>query len=111
MTEQMSVYILGTEYAIKYLDSNSEPKLRDNNGYCETYSKEIIISTIEDSPLNLKMIERFQNKVVRHEIIHAFLHESGLDSNSDWATNEEIIDWIAIQFPKMLKVFEEAKCM
>lgn len=27
MIEQMSVYILGTEYAIKYLDSNSEPKM------------------------------------------------------------------------------------
>ena len=36
-------------------------------------------------------------KVIRHELVHAFLFESGLSVNS-WADNEEIVDWIAIQF-------------
>ena len=41
--------------------------------------------------------------------------ESGLDSNSNsadsWATNEEMVDWFAIQSPKIFKVFNELKLM
>ena len=33
--------------------------------------------------------------------------ESGLDSCNDWAGNEELVDWIARQFPKMLDTFKE----
>jgi hypothetical protein len=43
---------------------------------------------------------------MRHELIHAFLFESGLDCCS-WADKEEIVDWIAIQFPKLQNVFEQ----
>lgn len=35
--------------------------------------------------------------------------ESGLAHNSDFAANEENVDWIARQFPKMLRAFREAK--
>lgn len=39
------------------------------------------------------------------------MYESGLwaDSNhsENWATNEEMIDWYAIQSPKIHKVFEK----
>ena len=54
----------------------------------------------------------YQHKVIRHEIVHAFLYESGLDVNSlsggAWAKNEEMVDWMAIQIPKILKAFQEA---
>ena len=42
-----------------------------------------------------------------HEIVHAFLHESGLSSNSEWAMNEEIADWIALQLPKIISICNE----
>ena len=51
------------------------------------------------------------NKVKRHEIIHAFLFESGLAENSNWAQNEEMVDFFAIQFPKLLKAFEQADAL
>lgn len=54
-------------------------------------------------------------KVLRHEVIHGFLYESGLWNNSGnveaWGRSEEITDWIAIQFPKMLKAFQEVGCL
>lgn len=28
-----------------------------------------------------------------------------------WAMNEEIVDWIAIQGPKLMKVWSAAKCL
>jgi hypothetical protein len=51
-------------------------------------------------------------RVVRHEIVHAFLMESGLDESSNpadaWATNEEMVDWFARQGPKIYKAWKEA---
>jgi hypothetical protein len=51
---------------------------------------------------------------LRHEIIHCFLHESGVWGSSSgadsWAMNEEMVDWIAMQFPKILKVFKQLGC-
>ena len=48
-------------------------------------------------------------------IIHAFLLESGLDSNSNsadsWAVNEEMVDWFAIQSPKIFKLFNKLELM
>lgn len=52
-----------------------------------------------------------KKRVLRHEIIHAFFNESGLSDDSNnvtaWAKNEEMVDWFAIQSPKVFKVFQE----
>ena len=49
--------------------------------------------------------------MLRHEIIHAFLFESGLECNSlktyNWAENEEMVDWFAIQSPKIFILYKE----
>ena len=50
-------------------------------------------------------LEEYKNKIKRHEIIHAFLYESGLASSCDWAC-EEMVDWLAIQAPKLFKEFK-----
>ena len=54
-------------------------------------------------------------KQLRHEIIHAFLSESGLSVNfehcSKFGHEETMVDWIAIQFPKIHKVYEELGIM
>ena len=36
------------------------------------------------------------------------LVESGLAENSEWAQNEEMVDFFAIQFPKLMEVFKNA---
>ena len=50
-------------------------------------------------------------KQLRHEIIHAFLSESGLDCNFEhlkqFGHEETMVDWIAIQFPKIYEVYKE----
>lgn len=103
----MKISILGTEYIIKKQTEKDNPKLVNANGLCETCSKEIIINDFEVDNNTLDNVDVYRDKVLRHEVIHAFFHESGLDSNSDYARNEELVDWIAIQFPKMYKVFKE----
>ena len=108
------VNILGTEYTICFGKESDFPNLKDNDGYTDTSSKEIIIDdmSVHEGDVSAKRnIDAYKNQVLRHEIIHAFLAESGLDGNghaSDhWEFNEEMVDWFAIQSPKIYKVFAE----
>lgn len=59
-------------------------------------------------PMSKQDIQKYKNQVVRHEVVHAFLFESGL-GNDSWAANEEIVDWIAAMFPKLKDAFEQLK--
>lgn len=106
----MKVNILGTEYTVIEQTEKENPKMADNYGICEQYARKIIVYPLElikNEKDVVDNVEEFHKKVIRHEVIHAFFGESGLQSNSDYAENEELIDWMAIQFPKILKVFEE----
>jgi len=105
----MKINILGQEYEIIKEKDNKRMNNLDVNGLCETYKKQIYIDDFEIVESTLLNPNEYKNKVLRHEIIHAFLHESGLDNNSDWARNEEMVDFFAIQFNKILKVFKEAE--
>lgn len=106
----MKVNILGTEYEIIKQTKSENSKLNDNWGYTEPYSKKIILDNDIGHDKSNDSAERqdlFAEKVLRHEIIHAFFTESGLRENCDYATSEELVDWIAIQFPKIEKVLEQ----
>lgn len=101
----MTVDVLGTEYAIVQSNKVDDLTLETCDGYCDTSVKKIVIDTFQEAPNSLENLNEYKKKVIRHELVHAFLFESGLGCNS-WADKEEIVDWIAIQFPKLLKVFE-----
>lgn len=105
------VNILGTEYSIKGQIGKETPKLEHADGICEFYSKEIVIDDFEPTSETVANPNLYKKKVLRHEIVQAFLYESGLDASSEWARNEEIVDWIALQTPKLQKAFEEAGCL
>lgn len=102
------INILGTEYV---LNINTTDYLRANNadGVHLEYDKEINLRCMngmlsEDSSERAKF-ER-QKEVLRHEIIHAFFSESGLGG---YNVDEQLVDWIAKQFPKIKRCFEEAE--
>ena len=106
------VNILGTDYTIIYASEKDKPKLDDvgASGLAELYSKELIINTdTTENPdkCSFDSLGLFQNKVVRHEIIHAFFHESGL---INYESDEVLVDWIAVQLPKIFKAVKEVEC-
>lgn len=108
--EIQHVNILGTEYEVSIHSVEEDPKLEHCVGYCEQYSKKIVLSDMavaEKDVMAVENIDEFKKKVLRREIIHAFFGESGLRSCSEYAEDEELVDWIAIQFPKILKAFNE----
>lgn len=108
------INILGTEYTISFGTYKEFPALEEMDGYTDTSIHLIVVddmSMAKDAIDGKKDLESYKNCVLRHEITHAFLHESGLASCSNrpdnWAVNEEMVDWFAIQSPKIYKVFEE----
>lgn len=70
-------------------------------------------TTLEVGESLLDYVEISQKQTLRHEIVHAFFDESGLASSSlgidgPWAKNEEMVDWFALQGPKIYKAWQEA---
>ena len=58
--------------------------------------------------IEIEDVAKYRKQVIRHELIHAFLCESGLHENCKWH-NEEMVDWLAIQAPKLQKIFKETE--
>lgn len=109
----MKVDILGTEYTIQELTTAEDAYLNDCDGYCDKTSKRIVLKK-EDEANQLDNFKVYQKKCLRHEIIHAFLFESGLHENfkhDTWGHDETFIDWVAVQFPKILIAFKECDCL
>ena len=98
------VNVLGTNYTIKKMNMVEEPELEQCDGFCDHTTKVIVISDIQERPGSVEDLDVYMQRVIRHELVHAFLFESGLGSES-WGHDEEIVDWIAQQFPKMLEAF------
>lgn len=116
------VNILGTEYTIKILKISECEEMKKEHwaGCCNEESKEIILADLNEEAyfpyMNDKEKQTFHKKILRHEITHAFFNESGLSDSSSifdggWAKNEEMVDWFAIQSPKIFKAFREVGCI
>lgn len=113
----MQINILGTEYEIIKGSVLNCPSLKELYGFTDYTVKQIVVldfRTVEKDNRSFEDFETLQKQVLRHEIIHAFLFESGLNVNSNdveqWATNEEMVDWFVIQWPKLSKAFKGAGC-
>lgn len=107
----MKVNILGTEYEIIVVDEEDNERFQEVDAWCDTSVKKIIIGNRKRTEYDKEDVSQFRNKVLRHEMIHAFIYESGLDVESVWALNETLVDFFAIQIPKMAKLFEEANIL
>ena len=105
----MKVNILGTEYTIRFIPEEEDDYLKDCDGYCDETIKAIVVKKYKrEEPGNKKNLELQEQKNHRHEIVHAFLCESGLAENSEWAQNAAMVDWIAKQATKLVTAWQEA---
>lgn len=107
---KIDVDILGSHWTITEESEEDNPKLRGCDGYTDSSVRKIVINDLKNaSPDTAKEdLAAYKKRVLRHEIVHAFLEESGLSGSSSpvehWADNEEMVDWLAVQLPKMLSV-------
>jgi len=118
--DNFSITVLGTEYSVTFKNRIDDSSLTGYNGYCNTLTREIVVCDLsndesmkDESPFS---ISELMHEVLRHEIIHAFLHESGLSEDASvfdkaWPVNEEMVDWFAMQAPKIFDVYQKAGCL
>ena len=117
-----AVNVLGEVYGVfkKKYDEDEAFKKNGINGYCDELLKLIVICDMDtyvgwenESESRKRACEK---QALRHEIVHAFFDESGLSecahaTEGAFAKDEELVDWIANQGPKIYKAWEEAGCL
>ena len=104
---------MGAKYSIIHVGESEDKRLKNCNGYCDWTCQKIVVEKCKPDDDTLEDLKLFEKKVLRHEIVHAFMFESGLNENSmrydgGWAKNEEMVDWFAIQGPKIYAAWQEA---
>ena len=109
----MKIDVLGTEWSIEERAQAEDNRLNDCDGYCDWTARLIVIEREIDG--NLADMERYIRKVKRHEIIHAFLFESGLAESAlptnAWSQNEEMVDWLARLGERIYKAWKDAEAV
>lgn len=117
-----SIDILGSAWKIIVKKYNDDPYFKEKSacGYCSNPTRVIVVVDESTYPGSENESEEYiinsMKWTLRHEIAHAFIHESGLDDsslvyNNGWAKNEEMIDWMALQGPKLFKAWSDAFCL
>ena len=119
--DHKQIDILGTFYTIR-LVSKSYNGFEDGSciGYCDFRTHQIFLNEddiIKECYKNGEdWVVSFFNQVLRHEIVHAFFAESGLNHcsfsvDTPWPKNEEMVDWFATQGPKIFRVYQSLDIM
>lgn len=111
--DDKKVNILGAMWTVSIRSSEDDPMLETKDGYCDNTVRLIVVSEKEKT-CDLKNFSNYQMGVMRHEIIHAYLFESGLGGNfqhPQLGHDETYVDWIARQFKKILATFQEIGCI
>lgn len=97
-----NVTILGQEYEINF-DLNDN----ENDGITYVYDKIISVMPaykfLDENASNASKEKAFK-ETLRHELFHALFFESGL---SEYCFDENLIEFLAIQTPKIFKIFSE----
>lgn len=106
-----NINVLGTNYELSFSNKEEDKFLQDCDGYCDKTTKQIVVDSSElDCDLGNPQV--YIKKNVRHELIHAFMYESGLVENWEhkrYGQEETTVDWFAYQLPKINKALKDAE--
>ena len=100
-----NISILGQEYEVNTACDELNKTAKD--GLCYEYDKRIEVRPSEfmlNDADSKELKEKRYEEVVRHESVHAFFSESGLDN---YSMDETLVNWLAMQIPKINKAVDE----
>ena len=107
--------ILGSKWKLKVIPRACDPMFATVDGYTDRSIRTMFVAEDSTNAMDdLNDWAEYQKVVKRHEIIHAFLFESGLAQDMyhpAYGHDEAGIDWCSIQFPKMLEVFKKVDAL
>lgn len=102
------VNILGTDYTVEEKTVKEDAKLENSEGYCDPSIKKIVVlRESEGGLLEAGDFEKVKQATIIHETLHAFLFESGINDNALKGVEELVVEWMALQLPKIVKTFKE----
>ena len=103
MGREFDVEILGSTWKVLLRKESEEKRFADCSGFTDWTNRTIyVLDRMDDS--NLSAPVAYLMKVLRHEIVHAFLFESGLGddwTHAEYGHEETVVDWIAYQIHKI----------
>lgn len=111
MTNCFEIRILGATWKVRIQEEADEKRLAECSGFTDWTDKLIVVYDGRKIG-NLGNPEKFMAKVLRHEIVHAFMYECGLGDDWEHAErghDETVVDWIAVQLPRLYAVSESAE--
>lgn len=113
--KEYALTILGSEWTMRIATIEEEPILANADGITDWSTKTMLIKAKQgESEFPLADFQSYQKEVRRHEIVHAYLFESGLGNDfchPEYGHDETTIGWMAIQIPKMMETFRRADAL
>lgn len=113
MVNLCALTILGERWEVKIADLKEDSWFEGNNadGKCSVYGRRItLVNSRTDTRIKRaeEEIPILMKSVLKHEVIHAFLSEAGLNQNAQscfgpWAENEEMVEFFAWNWEKIDK--------
>lgn len=109
----VKINVLGTTYFVGASRVNKDNNLVNTDAYCDHSTKRIVINNDYIEGATIGNPEYYMKKVLRHEVIHAFMYESGLDvcATFDDGHFEQMVDWIAIQHEKLHAIYQQLEIL
>jgi len=110
--KRFKVNVLGSVYSVEIASYTKYPILFNKVlGFCDFYAKRIVVldmSTVDvGDELTTQSPDEATGRTYRHELVHAFFYESRMDTETGFARDEILVDFLAMQIPKMAKMFEK----
>lgn len=106
--KKLTVSVLGSEWTVMVAKESEEPRLSYIGGFTDQSCREIVIADRHEEATIRNFMDEIMH-TLRHELVHAFMFESGL--GEDWkhetGHDETIVDWIACQMPKIMNAYNK----
>lgn len=104
--------INGEEWTIYFPRMAGDKKLESCDGYTDWTKRAIVVCDLQSDDASIADLDEYERKVLRHEIIHAYLFSCGLGHGSGsvdaWAVNEEMVDFFAFNGVKIYNLWVKA---
>ena len=109
------ISVMGSEFEIIYTTEEEDPTIKGKSGVCYSLLQKIKIDQyiyLDDADGSVAEAEKASKllsllAILRHEIIHAFFFQSGLDTQCSFAVDEMLIDWLSLKMPEIVDVMNE----
>ena len=101
----MLISVLGTDYEVKR--DTAMCQSLGGDGLTDRFKKEITLkrnADMLDDCTEQDVLDMYERRVLRHELIHAFFFEAGAEK---YGMDEDLVDMLALLWPRMNEAMEK----